>query len=64
MTEKKKNPMDIPIDEIDVDNLPSDDELETMGPLEPINADKEEFFNKVIFPHDDKIRKNKGKRIQ
>ena len=61
---RKKNHMDIPIDEIDVDNLPSDEELEAMGDLQPINATMEEFCDKVLFPHDDKIRKNKGKRIQ
>lgn len=42
---RKKNHMGIPIDEIDFDNLPSDEELEAMGPLEPINATREEFFD-------------------
>ena len=50
--------MDIPIDEIDFDNLPSDEELEAMGPLEPINANREEFFDKMIFPKDRKLKKD------
>ena len=56
--DKKRNLMDIPIDEIDVDNLPSDEELETLGPLEPINANRDEFFGKVVFPNDRQLKKD------
>ena len=50
--------MDIPIDEIDYDDVPSDEELEAMGPLEPIKVNREEFFDKVIFPEDHKLKKD------
>ena len=60
---RKKNHMDIPIDEIDFDNLPSDEELEAMGPLEPINANRDEFFGKVVFPNDRQLKKeNKNEK--
>ena len=59
MNGKKKHHMDIPIDEIDFDDVPSDEELEGMGDLMPINATLEEFCGKVLFPRDDEIRKEK-----
>lgn len=59
MNRKKKNHMDIPIDQIDFDNLPSDEELEAMGDLKPIDATTEEICGEVLFPEDNKIRKTK-----
>lgn len=60
----KKKHTEIPIDQIDFDNLPSNEDLEAMGDLEPINATMEEFCNKVLFPKDDKIRKQKKDMIR
>ncbi|MCY4039019.1 MAG: hypothetical protein OXF09_06135 [Hyphomicrobiales bacterium] len=55
MSRKKQ----IPIEDINFDNLPSDEELEAMGDLKPINATTEEICGKVLFPEDNKIRKTK-----
>ena len=63
MNRKKKHHTDIPIDQIDFDDVPSDDELEAMGDLEPINATFEEFCDKVLFPHDKKTGKTKKEVI-
>lgn len=64
MSRKKKHHMDIPINEIDFDDVPSDEELEAMGDLEPINGSFEDFCGKVLFPHDKKTGKNKKEVIQ
>ena len=56
--DRTRNHMDIPIDEIDFDNLPSDEELEAMGPLKPINANREDFFDKMIFLNGRKLKKD------
>lgn len=56
---RKRKHTDIPIDQINFDNLPSDDELEAMGDLKPVNATTEEICGEVLFPEDNKIRKTK-----
>lgn len=64
MNRKKKELLDIPIDQITMENLPSDEELEAMGDLEPINGSFEEFCDKVLFPNDKRIEKTKKERLQ
>ena len=44
---RKKNHMDIPID--DIDNLPSDDELEAMEPLQGTGMTAQEFGKRYLF---------------
>ena len=56
---RKRKHTDILIDQINFDNLPSDEELEAMGDLKPINATTEEICGEVLFPEDNKIRKTK-----